>query len=161
MIDSELGLVANFVALPKEDFSEVVINANLKSLMTVLADENTEPNTSSSLFLNDAFGTQVDNGPSPTYIFSSANPRHPLMDISNVDGPTSKPQVRNQGKWSRIERKPTTNPSDDNMFVLNRERPALDEPELQVKKRRTLSTHGLSSLDSISAMAESQPCRSP
>ena len=57
------------------------------------------------------------------------------MDISNTTGPKGKSQAENKGTWSRVERKPTTSPSDANIRDLSRERPAFDETELKTKKK--------------------------
>ena len=42
------------------------------------------------------------------------------MDISNTTGPKGKSQAENKGTWSRVERKPTTSPSDANIRDLSR-----------------------------------------
>ena len=63
------------------------------------------------------------------------------MDISNTTGPKGKSQAENKGTWSRVERKPTTSPSDANIRDLSRERPAFDETELKTKKNAELPLH--------------------
>lgn len=161
MIDNELGLTIGFVAPPKEDFLEVVINAKSNPPMKLPADETTETKTSETLPLNDDIEPQKENGSSHTFAFSTVNTRPPLMDISNGSGPKGKSQAKNQGKWSRVERKPTNTPSDANICDLSRERIAFEEPEPQTKKHRASSLHGPNPFASPSALAVAQPCWSP
>ena len=129
MINSELSLIADFVAPPKEDFSEVVINAKSNPPMKLPMDEIIETKISETPPWNGDIGPQMENGPSHIFAFLAVNTRPPLMGISNVSGPKGKSQANSQGKWSRVERKPTTNPSDANMCDLSRERLAFEELE--------------------------------
>ena len=83
------------------------------------------------------------------------------MGILNVSGPKGNSQANSQGRWSRVERKPTTNPSDANMCDLSRERPTFEELEPQTKKHRLSSTHGPNPSTSPSVLAVVQPSQSP
>lgn len=134
MIDSELGLIADFVAPPKEDFSEVVINAKSNPPMKLPVDEIIETKISETPPWNGDIGPQMENWLSHIFAFLAVNMRPPLMGISNVSGPKGKSQANSQGRWSRVERKPTTNRSDANMCDLSRERPTFEELEPQTKK---------------------------
>ena len=84
------------------------------------------------------------------------------MDISNTTGPKGKSQAENKGTWSRVERKPTTSPSDANIRDLSRERPAFDETELKTKKkRRASSSHGRAPSAPPLTVDVAQPRQSP
>ncbi|KAF3965829.1 hypothetical protein CMV_010014 [Castanea mollissima] len=87
MIDSEMGITADFVAPPKEVFSEVAINAKSNPLKKLPADETMGSKISKNLHLRDDIGLQKDNGPSHMVASSAKNMRPLLVDISNTSGP--------------------------------------------------------------------------
>ena len=93
MIDSELGLIADFVAPPKEDFSEVVINAKSNPPMKLPVDEIIETKIFETPPWNGDIGPQMENGLSHIFAFLAMNTRPPLMGISNVSGPKGKSQA--------------------------------------------------------------------
>ncbi|KAL0004525.1 hypothetical protein SO802_012086 [Lithocarpus litseifolius] len=111
--------------------------------------------------LRDDSELQNVNGPSLAAAFFAENKRPPLVDFSNSSGPKGKSKANNKGTWSRLDRKPTSSPSDTNMSDLSRERPALNETEPKTKKRRASSSHGRTPSASSLAVAVAQPRRSP
>ena len=106
-------------------------------------------------------GLNKENGPNLMAASSIENMRPPLVDISNTSGPKGESQAQNKGTWSRVERKPTSSPSNANMNDLSRERPTFDETEPKTKKCRASFSHGRTPSTPPSAVAVAQPCRSP
>ena len=92
MIDSELGLAADLV-VPCVDLSEAIINVK-KILPTKFpACEGAKHKPSACPILDGDFGPKQENGPSPTFAFSTGCMRPPLQDISNVIGLMNKPKA--------------------------------------------------------------------
>nr|POE82317.1 hypothetical protein CFP56_50288 [Quercus suber] len=128
LIDSELGLDADLVVPPCVDLSNVVINAKSNPPPKKLpAGEGPKTRTSVSLPLVGDIGPQEENGMRHTFAFSASCTRPSFQAISNVNGPMNKSKATTQGKWTRIDRQPTNNPSDENMGDLNKVRPALED----------------------------------
>ena len=164
MIDSELGLTEDFVAPPKAVSLEGAFNEESSLPKKSPAEKDPGAATPVPISQYDASGLQVANGPSLIVTHGAESERPPLVDISNSCGPKSKPQTKNKGTWTRLDRKPTTSSSDANMNdlnELNRKRPACIETEPKTNKRRSSSSHGCTPLEPISAVAVTQPRRSP
>nr|POF21903.1 putative ribonuclease h protein [Quercus suber] len=134
LIDSELGLVADLVAPPCVDLSNEVITEKSKPPNKSPECEGPKSSSSESLPLVRDIGPKEEYGPH-TFAFSAGCTRKPLQDISNSNGPMYKSKASAQGTWTRIDRQPTTNLSDENMGVLNRVRPVLEDPEPYVLQK--------------------------
>lgn len=86
LIDSETSLTTDFVAPPKEVFTEVALNAKSNPPKKLLADETMGSKIAENILLRDKIGLQKDNGTSHMVASSAENMRPRLVDISNISG---------------------------------------------------------------------------